>query len=252
MNNKGISDFVAQQMDKILGSEEHKSLYGSTYKTASEKCMKCHEDKGECSCDDSSADDSSSSDENSAEDIYTTAYVKAAVTDLQRANMQNLASKLMAASKAPKSQEALKAVVNSFPEAAKQLKGVHLLMKYLGYFGSEDKDKTNKDLSHAEDEMSSEASLETAVDSLLTASAALDEIGFTKGAALSLKLASLVVESAKKKKEDKKKKMSNKEKMKMLRDKKDKKSGKSDSKSSKSSSSSSSSSSNSSSAKSKK
>ena len=59
--------------------------------------------------------------------------------------------------------------------------------------------KDSKDSSSADDqeEMSS-AAFDVAIDSLLTASAALDSVGLSRGSAFSLKLASLVVEAKKK------------------------------------------------------
>ena len=61
------------------------------------------------------------------------------------------------------------------------------------------------DCSSADDvsNMKSSAAFDVAIDSLLTASAALDSVGLDRGSALTLKIASLVVEA---KKEDKKKK----------------------------------------------
>ena len=80
MKNQSVSDFVAAQMDAVLNSKEHKSLFETQYKTASKCCAKCGKADG-CSCMDSSmADDendarkkkdssSSSSDSSSASDM---------------------------------------------------------------------------------------------------------------------------------------------------------------------------------------
>jgi len=124
------------------------------------------------------------------------------------------------------------------------------------------KDHSDGDSSDASDGSSDDskhsAAFDVAIDSLLTASAALDSVGMEKSASFSLKLASLVVEAKKKDKKDKKdsnfkKMMDAKKKKKMMDDKKKSDSKKSDSKKSdsKSSSSSSSSSSSKSSAKKK-
>lgn len=72
----------------------------------------------------------------------------------------------------------------------------------------------NNDATAIEEEdkdVKAEAAFDVAIDSLLTASAALDSVGMEKTATFSLKLASLVVE-AKKKEEDKKKKDKEKDK----------------------------------------
>jgi hypothetical protein len=90
------------------------------------------------------------------------------------------------------------------------------------------------------DEILSEASVASAVESLVKASANLERLGFKRGAAEALTIASIVVEA--KKKKDNKKKMKMKMKMmreKMMKDKKDSSSKNSKSDSSKSNSSSS-------------
>jgi len=123
MRNQSVSDFVAAAMDAVLKSQEHKSLFGTQYKFASDlndamdKCAKCKKDKDSCMCDSSMADDN--------------------------------------------------------------------------------------------DEKVSSA-FDVAIDSLLTASAALDNVGLVRGASLSLKLASLVVEAKKKEKDSKKSKKDSK------------------------------------------
>lgn len=75
------------------------------------------------------------------------------------------------------------------------------------------------DTDMSDEDMTAQAHFDIAVDSLLSASASLDELGFDKGSAISLKIASLVVEA-------KKKDMAFKEKMKDLKDAKDKKDSK--------------------------
>ena len=68
----------------------------------------------------------------------------------------------------------------------------------------DDNDARKKKLDSS-DENKVEASFNMAIDSLLTASAALDSLGMVKSSAFSLKLASLVVEAKKKEKDSKKK-----------------------------------------------
>jgi hypothetical protein len=57
MKNNSIADFVAASMDAALKSQEYKTLFGTQYKTAGEKCAKCHKDMEDCMCDSSMADD---------------------------------------------------------------------------------------------------------------------------------------------------------------------------------------------------
>ena len=82
--------------------------------------------------------------------------------------------------------------------------------------------------------MESSAAFDVAIDSLLTASAALDSVGLGRGSALTLKIASLVVEAKKKDKKEKKdkkdSKKSSKDSMSAKDKKSDKKSDKKDSK----------------------
>src|SRR5574339_355107 len=79
MSNKSVSDFVAATMDAVLKSAEHKSLFGTQYKFASEdendekdKCSKCgkkHSGDDKCKCGDSMmADDKDSGDSSYADD----------------------------------------------------------------------------------------------------------------------------------------------------------------------------------------
>lgn len=72
---------------------------------------------------------------------------------------------------------------------------------------SEDSSSDSKDSSSADD-LSVSAAFDVAIDSLLTASAALDQVGLEKSSAFSLKLATLVVEAKKKEKDSKKSKKS--------------------------------------------
>lgn len=61
-----------------------------------------------------------------------------------------------------------------------------------------DDDKDSSAADDDDDDGLSSAAFDVAIDSLLTASAALDSVGLARGSALSLKLASLVVEAKKK------------------------------------------------------
>ena len=60
MTNKNISDFVAASMDAVLNSEQHKSLFNTQYKFASDEndakkskknmCSHCKCEKAQCEC----------------------------------------------------------------------------------------------------------------------------------------------------------------------------------------------------------
>lgn len=133
MKKNSLSNYIANTMDTILNSDEHKSLFNKNYKKASDenmakKCVDC--EKETCCC-----GDGMMTDDNDAR-------------------------------KAKKVEKSVEEV------------------------------KEEKDMKKAN-------AFNTAIDSLLVASAALDEIGLEKSSALSLKLASMIVE-AKKKKDDKK------------------------------------------------
>jgi hypothetical protein len=147
MNNKSVSNFVAAAMDAALKSAEHKSLFGTQYKFASEVdendakggCAKCKKESCEC------MDSSMSDDQNLSDD-------------------EN--------------------------DARKKKKEVE---------ESSSSSSSSSDSSSADDDanMAAEAAFNVAIDSLLTASAALDRVGLEKSAAYSLKLASFVVEAKK-------------------------------------------------------
>lgn len=175
MNNKSVSDFVAAAMNAVLESDDHKSLFGSTYKKASwEVCPKCKEvgepdmtnackkcganfpkkdsDNADTNFakdeieDESSADDDA--DDNDSDDV-----------DADESNAND--------------------------------------------------NDVDADECSADDEKISSA-FDIAIDGLLTASAALDSVGFEKSSTLSLKIASFVVEAKKKEKANKDKKKSKK------------------------------------------
>jgi len=74
---------------------------------------------------------------------------------------------------------------------------------------ADDKDEDDGDdcaMADDEEKLEATANYDIAIDSLLTASAALDELGSPTGSAATIKLASLIVEAKKKKVEDLKKK----------------------------------------------
>lgn len=130
MNNKSVSDFVAATMDAVLKSQEHNSLFNTTYKFASdENSAETMEDSNEDSC---SANDDIEADDNDAE------------------------------------------TVEVFEE------------------DTSDADDLNAGLYDVS------ANYDVAIDSLLTASAALDSVGLERSSTVSLKLASLVLEAKKK------------------------------------------------------
>lgn len=124
MNNKSVSDFVAASMNAVLNSSEHQSLFGGTYKTASDVNEVKDEEETSCSADSCDADDEEVDENDASTEDY------------------------------------------SFAEDCEE----------------------DEDVSAAYD---------VAIDSLITASAALDSLGIEKGASVSLKLASLIVEAKK-------------------------------------------------------
>lgn len=173
MNNKSVSDFVAAAMNAVLESDDHKSLFGSTYKKASyQVCPFCKEVvepdiTGACSnmtCrktlpkeDSANADTNFAKDESSADDDADDNDSDDADADENNANDNDV----------------------------------------------------DADECSADDEKISSA-FDIAIDGLLTASAALDSVGFEKSSTLSLKIASFVVEAKKKEKANKDKKKSKK------------------------------------------
>jgi hypothetical protein len=190
MTNKSVSDFVAATMNAVLESDEHKSLFGSTYKTAS--FNKKAEDDTICKC----------------------GYV-----------YDGSASDHCPKCSAPNPNKS-KADDNSAKDGSSENDSC---------MEDDADDNSAKDGSS---DMSSTA-LDIAIDGLLTASAALDSVGFSKTSALSLRIASLVVEAKKKEKAKKDEKKSGKKDEKSSKKppfgKKDDKKGKSSSTSSSSS-----------------
>lgn len=175
MKNQSVSDFVAATMDAVLNSKEHKSLFDVQYKyaqdmnAAKDSCSDCgsKHDGDSCMADDDNNDARKSKkddDESSAWDDND-------------------------ARKAKKDDEDDASFAWDDNDARKKKK--------------DDEDEDKEDDSDASDGLEPSAAFDVAIDSLLTASAALDSVGLGRGSALVLKLASLTVEAKKKDKKDK-------------------------------------------------
>jgi len=166
MKNNNVSDFIASTMYSILNSDSHKSLFNTQYKFASTST-----EKDEDCVDDS---DSNSSWDNEDDISYLDSnYALPLPPDATKASGIGQVSKPVNV-QGPKQQGAMNA----------------------------DDDFSNLYL--ADDDMIDDSSLSSsagyniAIDSLLTASAALDSVGVTEGSALALKLASIIIEAKKK------------------------------------------------------
>ena len=170
-NSQSISDFVASTMDATLKSEAHNTLFGTRYKTASDELLASdHEDKE--SCDSSMADDNDAKKKKAKEEEE-----ESSSSDSDSSSADDFGF----------GDDTFK---EKFPEAYEYLQS---------------QKKPSVDQFDLEERFPQTASLldetlafDVAIDSLLTASAALDNIGMEKTASLSLKLASLVVEAKKK------------------------------------------------------
>ena len=168
MKNQSVSDFVAATMDAVLNSKEHKSLFATQYKKASESMCEKHSKMDSCDADD----------ENDAR--------RKAKKDADEEDKASAWDDNDARRKAKRDAEEDTASADDDTE-----------------------EDTEEDTASAND-LEASAAFDVAIDSLLTASAALDSVGLGRGSALTLKIASLVVEAKKKdskdKKDDKKKK----------------------------------------------
>lgn len=178
MKNNSVSDFVAASMDAVLKSDQHKALFGTQYKFASSDKM-CAEHGKMDSCDANApikidpdfgakpvAGPKTSGEYGNADDMFADDENDAKDSDKKDSDKKD--------SEEEKGSES----------------------------DSSSADDDDNDASDPE-EMSSSA-FDLAIDSLLTASAALDSVGMEKSSSLSLKLASLVVEAKKKDSKDKK------------------------------------------------
>lgn len=170
MKNQSVSDFVAASMNAVLNSKEHKSLFDVQYKYAQDMN---DAKKGKCAdCDKSKEDckcDSSMADDDD--------------NDARKS----------------KDKDSNEAWDNDDNDARKD--------KDSDSSDADDDDndaRKKKDEDEASDGLETSVAYDVAIDSLLTASAALDSVGLGRGSAFSLKLASLVVEAKKKDKDAKK------------------------------------------------
>lgn len=200
--SKSVADFVASTMNSIVNSAEHKAFFGSTYKFASDNnCAKDHDHKEHC--DSSDADDSDEDKDSHSDDdgVFSSSFED-------------------------KYPQAYKFLMEKFPNAAAELSALKFPLTHDTLADLEDEKKDLEErfplTSHTLSEMGALAGYDVAIDSLITASAALDQVGMEKSASLSLKLASLVAEAKKKDSKDSKKSKDSKD----SKSSKDKKSGK--------------------------
>ncbi len=203
MSNKSVSDFVAASMDAVLKSEEHKSLFGTQYKFA------------------------------------------------QANTLPPLVGPETGPSVGPHEPTGYKAPVPEKPKGYYRQDGTFVpgpVQEGDKLLASDDNDakdssgssdssdsSSSSDSCSADDDLETSAAFDVAIDSLLTASAALDSVGMSKSSAFSLKLASLVVEAKKAEKKDSKESKADKAKRfkEMLAKKKEKAKAKKDSQSAK-------------------
>lgn len=180
---KSVSDFVAASMDAVLKSSEHKTLFGYKKFASDTNCAEDHEHDKESCGDSMMADDNDAKKKGKMPPWLKDKKDESSSSDSSSADDADLSFEAMY----PDAAEYISA---KFPSAAKEL-GLHT---------KEDLDERFPVTSNLLDEMgmSAAAGFDIAIDSLLTASAALDGVGMEKTAALSLKLASLVVEAKKK------------------------------------------------------
>lgn len=227
-NNNWIADFVANSMDQALKSEEYKTLFGTQYKTAGEKCAKCHKDTESCMCDSAMADD-----ENDARKAKKCSECHKPMKDCEckdshSADDQDAKKKDSKDSSMADDQDAKKDPKDSMKAADTQSANTLDSSTKNPYPGKQyDADEyRNADVLRADDASDEKVSsaFDVAIDSLLTASAALDHVGLGRGSAISLKLASLVVEAKKKEKDSKKSSKDSKKSSKDSQSAKDKKS----------------------------
>lgn len=182
MKNKSVSDFVAASMDAVLKSKEHKSLFGTQYKFASSEECKEHGKVDDCDANDLELPDDKGQ-------YHPWSEHPAPVP----AKPQSPVVKIPEGDK----------IYGNRPKAV-DIKNTDWMRQTVSG-PSVDKssaDDADADVDAAQD-MTSTA-FDIAIDSLLTASAALDSVGMEKSSSLSLKLASLVVEAKKKDVKDKK------------------------------------------------
>src|ERR1700722_1506545 len=193
MKNQSVSDFVAASMDAVLKSKEHRDLFATQYRRAgAEHCEKCEKSKDQCSCDSSAADDNEARKKKEKEDKE-----KSSSSDSSSAWDDNDARKKKEDSSSADDNEAKKKKFN-FEKSDESSAD-----------DNEARKKKEEDSSSADDLQPSVA-FDVAIDSLLTASAALDSLGLDRGSSFALKIASFVVNAKKKEKESKKSKKDSK------------------------------------------
>src|SRR5574337_457741 len=229
MKNQSVSDFVAAAMDAVLNSKEHKSLFATQYKKAGETMCAKHGKMDSCAADDQEARKKKDSDESSAWDMNDARKKKDSDDDSCMADDDNDARRKKKDSDEDESsaddQEDFDTSKDSAHSTAGRDRG-----EYDNHFADDDdndarrKKDSDEDESSAEDGLEPAAAFDVAIDSLLTASAALDSVGLGRGSALTLKIASLVVEAKKKEKDSKKSKKDSKKSSKDSQSAKDKKS----------------------------
>lgn len=161
MKNNSVADFVAAAMDTVLKSEAHQSLFGTMTKRASLKKL--------------------------AEAVWCPK-----CRDVKEPDMTGACP--TCGGPLPK-QEQAKADDNAAKDMSLETSDADTCMA--------DDSVDDSDSSYADDTAEEKVSsaYSVAIDSLLTASAALDSVGMDKTSALSLRLCSLVVEAAAKKKD---------------------------------------------------
>jgi hypothetical protein len=150
MKTDSVADFVANTMDEILKSAEHKAIFGTQYKFAEDendaKCPKCSCAKKDCTC----------ADDNDAKATSDGASDCSMVDD---------------------------------NDAKKKKESTD---------GSSDCSMAEDDNDAVSEGTKVSSAFDIAIDSLLTASAAMDSLGFDNGSTVILKVASFVVDAKKK------------------------------------------------------
>lgn len=199
MKNKSVSDFVAASMDAILKSKEHKSLFGTQYKFASSKECKEHGKVDDCDANDLELpDDKGQYHPWSEHPAPVAAKPQSPVMKMPEDKLYGNRPKAVDL----KSQDWMKHTVNGPTVTPSDKLSADddgtLVMPTVEY------DKDDKQPHPEPDQDMTSTAFDVAIDSLLTASAALDSVGMEKSSSLSLKLASLVVEAKKKDVKDKK------------------------------------------------
>ena len=233
MKNQSVSDFVAATMQAVLNSKEHKSLFATQYKKAGDSMCAEHGKMDSCAADDQDAKKKKDSDESSAWDDNDARKAKKKDEDddsCMADDDENDARKSKKKDSDEEDSDESDADDNydDYGKGKPSGSGVGNDPLVFPTDKITAKPPTPPPAQKADDGLETSAAFDVAIDSLLTASAALDSVGLGRGSALTLKIASLVVEAKKKdkKEKDSKKKDSKKD----SQSAKDKKSDKKDSK----------------------